>query len=315
AWSGQRELTVNLTLFDRQPVHPDIDRVVGDFTSLLLVAHHLDQNDTWLTRARRLQAQVWRDLDHRELSGVRILRDLARRDVRLTEAVPVVFTSMLGVDDGLAREARWPDHASSQTPQVWLDHQAVELADGVLLSWDSVDELFPDGMVDAMFAAYVTTLRRLMDIDWAVLQAGLPPEVCVAVPDDVRPARSPGEPSFRRPPPSEPSPTDPSSTESMRGEQARDEPASAEPPGTALERELAQLWGDVLGRAPEGRLDNFFALGGDSLAGTRMVQTAVKRYGVDVSLRAFFAAPTVADLARSIDDQLNAAETSEDGIL
>ncbi|NEE02717.1 non-ribosomal peptide synthetase [Phytoactinopolyspora halotolerans] len=305
AWSGQRELTVNLTLFDRRPVHPDIDKVLGDFTSLLLVGHRLDEDDSWLARARRLQQQVWRDLDHRELSGVRILRDLARRDVRLAEAVPVVFTSMLGVDDGLARAVRWPDHASSQTPQVWLDHQAVELADGVLLSWDSVDELFPDGMVDEMFAAYDATLRRLIDTDWALLAAGLPPGVAAAVPDDAlsdegTDAASRGGSARGEPPPAE---------------HASTVPHSSEPPATALERELADLWRDVLGQAPAGRLDNFFALGGDSLAGTRMVSSAVKRYGVDVSLRAFFAAPTVADLARSIDDQLKAAESTEDGII
>ncbi|MBO0882781.1 MAG: non-ribosomal peptide synthetase, partial [Mycobacterium sp.] len=34
-WSTQRDLTVTLTQFDRREVHPDIMRVVGDFTSLL----------------------------------------------------------------------------------------------------------------------------------------------------------------------------------------------------------------------------------------------------------------------------------------
>ena len=37
AWSGRADLTLNLTLFDRREVHPDIDHVLGDFTSLLLV--------------------------------------------------------------------------------------------------------------------------------------------------------------------------------------------------------------------------------------------------------------------------------------
>lgn len=38
AWSGGGGVTLNLTIFDRPEVHPDIDKVVGDFTTLLPVA-------------------------------------------------------------------------------------------------------------------------------------------------------------------------------------------------------------------------------------------------------------------------------------
>ncbi|MBA5745552.1 hypothetical protein H3289_28570, partial [Escherichia coli] len=34
------------------------------------------------------------------------------------------------------------------------------------LAWDSVDGLFPDGMVDAMFGAYVALVQALCDRDW-----------------------------------------------------------------------------------------------------------------------------------------------------
>ncbi|WP_369027925.1 AMP-binding protein, partial [Nocardia farcinica] len=37
---------------------------------------------------------------------------------------------------------------------------------GVVLSWDSVDELFPDGLIDDMFDAYHQLLLRLGDLDW-----------------------------------------------------------------------------------------------------------------------------------------------------
>lgn len=165
-WSTQRDLTVNLTLFDRRDVHPDINRVVGDFTSLLLVADRPDAEESWLDRARRLQEQVWRDLDHQQVTAVTVLRELAKENAGLAEPVPVVFTSMLGVDDALAQSVHWPDHTRSQTPQVWLDHQVIELPEGLLLSWDSVDELFPPGLIDTMLDAYQGTLRRLADADW-----------------------------------------------------------------------------------------------------------------------------------------------------
>ncbi|TDB92476.1 non-ribosomal peptide synthetase, partial [Nonomuraea longispora] len=231
AWSGQPDLTVNLTLFDRRDVHPDIGHVVGDFTSVLLVAHRPAAHEGWLERARRLQEQVWRDLDHQEISGVRVLRELARENDRLAEPVPTVFTSMLGVDDALARTVRWPDHTRSQTPQVWLDHQVIELPDGLLLSWDSVDELFPGGLVDEMFAAYTESVERLADEpEWA------------AVPGKALPQGRP-EP---------------------KQDKARPKRGFEAPVGV-VEETVAGIWGDLLGVSRVGRHDGFFALGGDSL--------------------------------------------------
>ena len=39
----------------------------------------------------------------------------------------------------------------SQTPQVWLDHQVVEMDGCLCLFWDAVEELFYPGMLDDMF--------------------------------------------------------------------------------------------------------------------------------------------------------------------
>lgn len=175
-WSGQAELVMNLTLFDRKEVHPDINRVVGDFTSLVLAAYRAAPGESWLDRASRMQAQIWRDLDHQDVSAVQVLRELASRSGAEARAVPVVFTSMLGVADTLAKSTRWPDVTRSQTPQVWLDHQAIDLENGLLLSWDHVEGLFPDGMVAAMFRSYQELLEALINGDWCEpLQRALPP--------------------------------------------------------------------------------------------------------------------------------------------
>ncbi|MGZ3011002.1 AMP-binding protein, partial [Pseudomonas aeruginosa] len=54
----------------------------------------------------------------------------------------------------------------SQTPQVWLDHQLYRVGDGILLAWDSVVGLFPEGLPETMFEAYVGLLQRLCDSAW-----------------------------------------------------------------------------------------------------------------------------------------------------
>ncbi len=68
------------------------------------------------------------------------------------------------------------------------------------------------------------------------------------------------------------------------------------PPRDARERQLAAIWETVLGRAPIGLDDDFFALGGDSI---KAVQTlaALHRAGLKCDLRAVFQAPTLAALA------------------
>ncbi|MDI1443026.1 non-ribosomal peptide synthetase [Polyangium sp. 6x1] len=170
AWSASPSFTLNLTLFNRLPVHPQIHQVVGDFTSLCLLAVDQRVDAPFEARARRLQQRLWEDLDHRRISGVRVLRELARQGV--DAKMPVVFTSELGDTsaDELAESLPLVGEVTytiTQTPQVWLDHQVRQLQGGLHLSWDAVEELFPEGMLGEMFDAYVKLLQRLSDDEGA----------------------------------------------------------------------------------------------------------------------------------------------------
>ncbi len=168
-WSRSPRFTLNLTLFNRPPVHPDVMRVVGDFTSLVLLEVDLSAADGFEARAQRLQRRLREDLPHRQVSGVRVLREWSRAQGRMARA-PIVFTSALGLTrDAFEREDSadaWlgeVKHSVSQTPQVWLDHQVYEREGGLFFVWDAVDALFPDGMLDEMFEAFQAVLHRLSD--------------------------------------------------------------------------------------------------------------------------------------------------------
>ncbi len=76
------------------------------------------------------------------------------------------------------------------------------------------------------------------------------------------------------------------------------------PPRTELEEQLAQIWTQVLGVERVGVLDNFFDLGGHSLNATQITSRTQRALGVRVPLRSLFEDPTVAALARSIEDIL-----------
>ena len=98
-WSKRPELTLNLTLFNRPPSHPRLGEVIGDFTSVVLLESRPESEDSFADRAKRLHHQLMEDLGHSSFSGVRVLRERARRlGGRPGAAMPVVFTSMIGFD-------------------------------------------------------------------------------------------------------------------------------------------------------------------------------------------------------------------------
>ena len=170
-WSKSPRFTINLTLFHRLPLHPQIQELVGDFTSLTLLAVVRPLAGSFGERARQLQDRLWDDLDHRYFSGVRVLRELARSAGDPSRAaMPIVFTSTLNLTPPAAQvplPAASPalalddGYSIGQTPQVLLDHQVQEREGELQYNWDAVEEAFPPAVLDEMFAAYCELLSRL----------------------------------------------------------------------------------------------------------------------------------------------------------
>ncbi|MCP2248081.1 non-ribosomal peptide synthetase [Lentzea aerocolonigenes] len=179
-WSRSQHFTLNVTLFNRPAVHPDIAEVVGDFTSIDPLEIDLREPVPFAGFAQAVQTQLWNDLAHDAVSGVQVLRELAQARGTATGALtPVVFTSGVGYqgeDESLFPiELGRTGYTVSQTPQVYLDHQATEDTGALTLSWDSVDELFPAGVLDDMFASYCTLVESLADEEsWQASDVALP---------------------------------------------------------------------------------------------------------------------------------------------
>ncbi|KAK8080800.1 AMP-binding enzyme, partial [Apiospora hydei] len=68
-------------------------------------------------------------------------------------------------------------------------------------------------------------------------------------------------------------------------------------PSTDMEKQLARLWGEVLGPDVDiGAADNFFSLGGDSLRAMKLV-ASVRKERVSLSVADIFGKPVLADMA------------------
>ncbi|MEA5549546.1 amino acid adenylation domain-containing protein [Anabaena cylindrica UHCC 0172] len=164
-WSKNPKFTINLTLFNRLPLHPQVNNLVGDFTSLTLLEVDNSITNKFVNRAQKLQQQLWQDLDHSYISGVRVQRKISRKRANY-QLMLVVFTSTLGLESlgqntSVLNQFGEIVYGISQTPQVSLDHQVTEQNGRLVFNWDAVEELFPDGLLDDMFTAYCNLLEQL----------------------------------------------------------------------------------------------------------------------------------------------------------
>ncbi|HEY7767282.1 amino acid adenylation domain-containing protein, partial [Longimicrobium sp.] len=73
-------------------------------------------------------------------------------------------------------------------------------------------------------------------------------------------------------------------------------------PRTPTEEVLAGMWAAMLRLERVGVEESFFELGGHSLLATRVVSRIREVFAVEVPLRALFDAPTVAEMARAIEE-------------
>ncbi|GGJ42835.1 non-ribosomal peptide synthetase [Deinococcus roseus] len=189
-WSHTAHFTLNVTLVSQRPA--TLEGVAGNFTSVVL--HEVDHQNPQLRFvdfARQVQQQLLSDLQHADFSGVAVLREWSKqRGTTLQAAMPVVFTSGLGKKgrdagclEGLGRQV----FGITQTAQVWLDQQVMEVHGDLLCIWDAAEKVFEPGVLDEMFRAQHTLLLQLLQDEtlWDI-----PDPLTLPAPQDNTPAFS-----------------------------------------------------------------------------------------------------------------------------
>jgi amino acid adenylation domain-containing protein len=84
-------------------------------------------------------------------------------------------------------------------------------------------------------------------------------------------------------------------------------------PATELERELAALWGELLGLERVGTEDNFFDLGGHSILLTHVQMRLTERFSWEIPLLSLFEHPTIKALAAFLENRDKGDETAPGG--
>ncbi len=74
-------------------------------------------------------------------------------------------------------------------------------------------------------------------------------------------------------------------------------------PETEIEKKIAQIWQNALKSEKIGIHDNFFEVGGNSLSATQVITQMRQAFQVEITIRHFFEAPTIAEQAQVIQQQ------------
>ena len=174
-WSDESRFLLNIPTGNRFPFDEHVQGIVGEFASFELLEVDISGENSFEKAAIELQERLTRDLDHRHFSGMEVVRELIRHRGGLAGPIaPVVLTSELGVGrgvdaifGGVLRES----YTVSQTPQVWMDLLVHEREGALVMNWDVVESMFPDGMVEDMFGLLVEQVERLAlaEHEWSSL--------------------------------------------------------------------------------------------------------------------------------------------------
>lgn len=343
-WSGDNRFSVTLTVYDRPEVHPDVNKVVGEFTAMMLHEVHLPENgdsadigDSDIAALSvAVQERLYDDLDHAAVSGLEVLNSW-NRHFQTSTNIPVVFTSMLGLGDALGSVGHRHDwlgeyvQGVSQTPQVWLDHQAYEHAGQLILQWDVCHSVLDMEVARAAFDEYAQSFRSCLAEEKLPTAGGPASGTPTSAADLKEPAaaRKPSGDAAQR------------FAQAQRGEVAKSEPPRLHQNGTAVRTEspgfadrsssdvapaaesgaadeaasgsvdvadqLRAIWADLLA-VDAGSIGNesFLALGGDSLLAVKLAGQMRKRLGISVPLTAVTADVTISDLCTLLSESESA---------
>ena len=160
AFSGSKHFILNHMVTRRFPMHPDINRMLGNFASLYPLEIDLREGKSFLERAKILQKRITDDMNHLHWGGMKVLQALNQYKNEIGRS-PSAFV----ISSGLSmKDLKETNYACLETCQTLIDHQFREFDDGrCIYIWDLLEEFFPKGFISAMWESYVGFIDKLCD--------------------------------------------------------------------------------------------------------------------------------------------------------
>ncbi|QIV96010.1 amino acid adenylation domain-containing protein [Allofrancisella inopinata] len=158
-YSGTSKFCINLTLFNRLPLHEQVNNLLGDFTVLELFNFDQSKLDTNISQSLKTNhEELWNDIEHNLFDGIDFQR-LIRKELHIGETqslAPIVLTSVLGDKDFELKMDGYigRGYSITQTSQVYLDNKAYETSEGFIAEWDYVEQLFDPEVISSMHKSY-----------------------------------------------------------------------------------------------------------------------------------------------------------------
>lgn len=161
-WSRTSDFTLNVTTSNRFPIHEEVNKVIGDFTTNILLDINYNKSESLIENCKNIKTKIIKGLNNSIYEGVNVIRDLNATNNKAL--FPIVFTSMLFDDESdYLADIGEIVYSISQTPQVFLDFQVLSRKDKLQLSWDYIEGLLEETMVNEMFNQYVDMLIKVIN--------------------------------------------------------------------------------------------------------------------------------------------------------
>lgn len=151
-WVEQEKFVVNLTTMNRESEFEGIQHVIGDFTSINLLNVEIDERKSFIENAEKLQRHLLKDLEHNYFTGVETIREIRKSNSNCI--FPIVFTSSLGTGDMNYNYMELGDTGISQSPQVFMDCQIMELNGALYINIDTRKGIFDEAFIEAFTKDY-----------------------------------------------------------------------------------------------------------------------------------------------------------------
>ena len=158
-FSSTQDLSVSMPIADRTPMGQIFSDVVGDFTKLLLIDLHYN-DESWKSNCKKLQKRVKEYMKHSAFTGLDVMKELSRREQLSGKAAfPFAFTSRLTSQD----ESYWDcigkiTYQISRTPQLAVDCQISEHEGTLEIRWDCLTGVLSEDFLNAMFEHFLALI-------------------------------------------------------------------------------------------------------------------------------------------------------------